>query len=220
MHTLRQDEVKKFYDWFGSKQDSQHFYEDKAIRTLIETGEFDKAQSVYEFGCGTGRLAELLLEKYLQLNTEYYGVDISSTMVALASRRLEKFGTRAHVMQTQGEVQTQFKEEAFDRFMSTYTLDLLGEEQIRAVIAEAHRMLQSGGLLALVSLSYGERVFSRLITTAWRAVHRINPKLVGGCRPLELSNYILSNAWKMKSHQKLSQFGITSEILVAEKVIT
>jgi ubiquinone/menaquinone biosynthesis C-methylase UbiE len=218
MRTLTSSEAKKFYDWLGSKQDSQHFYEDKAIEVLIETGEFHRVQTIYEFGCGTGRLAELLLEKHLQSNTEYYAVDISTTMVALTRRRLEKFGKRVHVMQTQGEVQTQFKENNFDRFISTYVLDLLGEEQIIAVIGEAHRVLKAGGLLVLASLSYGERIFPRLITTVWKAVYRINPRLVGGCRPLELSDYLLSNEWKIKSNQKLSQFGITSEILVAEKV--
>lgn len=219
MRTLTSSEAKKFYDWLGSKQDSQYFYEDKAIEKLIEVGEFNRARTIYEFGCGTGRLAELLLEKHLQYNTEYYAVDISTTMVALTRRRLEKYGKRVHVMQTQGEVQTKFNEDNFDRFVSTYVLDLLGEKQITAVIGEAHRILRKGGLLALTSLSYGERIFPKLITTAWKTVYHINPKFVGGCRPLELSNYLLSNEWKIKSNQKLSQFGITSEILVAEKVL-
>jgi ubiquinone/menaquinone biosynthesis C-methylase UbiE len=219
MRTLTSSEAKKFYDWLGSKQDSQHFYEDKAIDVLIEAGEFNRARTIYEFGCGTGRLAEQLLKKHLQSNTQYYAVDISTTMVALTRHRLEKYGKRVHVMQPQGEVQTQFKEDYFDRFVSTYVLDLLGKKQIIAVIGEAHRMLQEGGLLALASLSYGERIFPKLITTAWKTVYRINPKLVGGCRPLELSDYLLSNEWKIRSKQKLSQFGITSEILVAEKVV-
>jgi cyclopropane fatty-acyl-phospholipid synthase-like methyltransferase len=35
---------------------------------------------------------------------------------------------------------------AYDRFVSNYVFDLLSEEDIRAVIAEAYRVLRPGGI--------------------------------------------------------------------------
>ncbi len=53
------------YDRIGSLQDSQAFYEDRATGLLLQHGEFSSAESVFEFGCGTGRFALRLLEEYL-----------------------------------------------------------------------------------------------------------------------------------------------------------
>ena len=36
----------------------------------------------------------------------------------------------------------------FDRFISTYVLDLLSEENIDSLLSEAYRILRTGGLLA------------------------------------------------------------------------
>ena len=37
---------------------------------------------------------------------------------------------------------------SFDRFISTYVLDLLSEENIDSLLSEAYRILRTGGLLA------------------------------------------------------------------------
>lgn len=50
---LTYGEARKFYDAFAEKQDKQ-FYEESATNLLLEQGRFDKANSIVEFGCGTG----------------------------------------------------------------------------------------------------------------------------------------------------------------------
>ena len=65
MRTLSHEETRAFYDWFGARKDTQRLYEDPAVADLIVHWEFAQASSVYEFGCGTGRLAERLLAGYL-----------------------------------------------------------------------------------------------------------------------------------------------------------
>ena len=55
--TLSHEEAQRFYDRFGAKQDWQRFYEDRAISELVAHGALADAQSVVEFGCGTGRIA-------------------------------------------------------------------------------------------------------------------------------------------------------------------
>lgn len=97
MSILTRGEARAFYDKFGSKQDSQAFYEAAALDQLVENSSFATAQSVFEFGCGTGRFAFDLLQRHVPADAVYRGVDISSTMVRLASARLAPFGERAAV---------------------------------------------------------------------------------------------------------------------------
>lgn len=216
MRYFSHQEARRFYDHFGAKQDAQSFYEDKAVNTLIQHADFQHAQAVLEFGCGTGRLAERLFREYLPENAIYEGLDISSTMVELAKQRLQVFVPRARVSQTQGETRLPFAENNFDRFVSAYVLDLLSREEIRELLAEAHRLLKTGGVLALASLSHGETVLSKGVTGIWTTIHRINPNWVGGCRPLELKDYVGRDLWNILHQEKISQFGITSEVLLAQ----
>ena len=60
--TLTPSEARTFYDKFGEKQDTQGFYENPALEDLIVHADFQHAQKVFEFGCGTGKFAERLLQ--------------------------------------------------------------------------------------------------------------------------------------------------------------
>jgi hypothetical protein len=51
----------------------------------------------------------------------------------------------------------------------------------------------------------------------WVTVHSVRPALLGGCRPLELKRFVREPRWQMQFHGTVTQFAITSEILVAAK---
>ena len=214
---LSYEQARAFYDWFGSKQDWQRFYEDAAVADLIEHLALAQANFVIEFGCGTGLLAESLLAHHLSVNAQYLAVDLSPTMVALTQKRLSKFGLRAKVLLTQGQAQLSIPPNSADRFLSTYVLDLLTKDDILSVIAEAHRVLVPGGLLGLVSLSHGFTSLSRIVEQVWVFIHKICPMMVGGCRPISLEAF-MNDAWYIRQHQKIVRLGVPSEVLVAEKV--
>lgn len=215
---LSHQQAKAFYDRLGKKQDSQSFYEDVATLALIRHGEFAEASTVLEFGCGTGRFAEGLLERHLRASAMYIGIDISDTMVALAKERLARFGPRAAVYLTDGSPHLDFGTATFDRFISNYVLDLLTFEDIRVVLDEAWRVLCEGGLLGLTSLTYGFTPISRVVVRIWRAIHAMRPMLVGGCRPVSLLELVTGPRWNIRYHDKFSNYGVPSEVLVAKKV--
>jgi ubiquinone/menaquinone biosynthesis C-methylase UbiE len=215
---LSHQQSKGFYDHFGKKQDWQGFYEDVATGAIIRNGEFGQAGAVLEFGCGTGRFGERLLEEHLPANARYVGVDISETMVALAKERLARFGPRAEVHLTDGSPEVGFGSAAFDRFVSNYVLDLLTFEDIRTVLQEAWRVLPEGGLLGLTSLTHGFTSISRIVTGIWTAIHTIRPMLVGGCRPINLLEHVTGPRWRVRYDEKFSSYGVPSEVLIAEKL--
>lgn len=217
VRTLGRDEARRIYDRIGALQDSQAFYEDFAVAELIRHGRFDAARSVFELGCGTGRVARQLLVEHLPADARYRGVDLSPEMVRLARERLARFGARAEVVLTSGEPPTAEPTGAYDRFVSTYVLDLLAEADIRAVLREAHRMLGPGGLLCVASLGTGAGPGTRALARLWALVHRLRPGLVGGCRPLDLLPFLEPSRWAVRHHARLSAFGVPSEVVVAER---
>ncbi len=215
--TLSHAEARRFYDRLGARQDAQAWYEDRATGELVRHGDFGAARRVFELGCGTGRFAQRLLSRHLPPDARYRGVDLSPTMVGLATKRLAGFGARAEVVLTDGSPPCGEPEHAYDRFVSSYVLDLLSEADIRAALREAHRILEPGGLLCLAGLCSGNGPGSRLVARAWTRLHALRPALVGGCRPIELLEFLDGTDWEIRHSARLAPFAIPSEVVVAER---
>jgi len=215
--TLSHDEARRFYDRFGARQDAQAFYERPALERLIAHSSLGEARSVVEFGCGTGRLAAELLAHHLGPDCLYLGLDLSATMVGLARARVASFGARAEIRHTEGELQIEAPDGAFDRFVSSYVLDLLPEGEIRTLLEGAHRVLEPGGRLAIASLTHGEGRLTRAVSSAWEGIHRLRPALLGGCRPIALQAYLPERGWKLRHRSVVSPWALSSEIVVAER---
>jgi len=215
--TLSYQQARRTYDRIGSLQDSQRFYEDRATALVLLHGDFESAESVFEFGCGTGRFALRLLEKFLSDTARYRGVDISPTMIQLTQDRLSSYATRADVTLTEGEPPTDEAAGSCDRFVSNYVFDLLSHEDIRTVLREAHRMLRPGGLLCLAGLTGGTGVASRIVASVIGWIQPNCPALVGGCRPVELLPFLPESQWQLQYHFKVVAFGLPSEVVVAKR---
>lgn len=211
---LEPSEMRAFYDRFGKKQDTQAFYEEPALKNLVDHAHFDAAKKVFEFGCGTGRFAGRLLAQHLPVPATYLGCDLSPTMVKLAEQRLTTHAERAQVVQSDGTVRFPLPDNSVDRVISTYVLDLLSEANIGQFFYEAHRVLNPGGKLCLVSLTDGVTFISRIVTYVWASVFRLRATLVGGCRPIHLEQYIAPDYWQPEYRNVVIAFGIPSEVVV------
>lgn len=124
-----------------------------------------------ELGCGTGRFAADLLTSTLPGSAKYFGVDVSSTMVRLATARLAAWSARAEIeLLEPPALKLPGRDGAFDRFLATYVFDLLSSHDARALIAEAGRLLDNSGLLGLVSLTHGTTPLSRIVASSWNKI--------------------------------------------------
>jgi ubiquinone/menaquinone biosynthesis C-methylase UbiE len=214
---LTKEQVRSFYDRFGAKQDWQRFYEGAATQDLLTHGAFEKAHAVFEFGCGTGWFGEHLLKRYLPELATYLCFELSTTMVTLTKKRLAEYGARAHVELTDGSLRLPLQDSQYDRFVSNYVLDLLAPEDIQALLEEAHRILMPGGILCLISLTYGSTLASQVIMWLWKLIFSVRPSLVGGCRPVELLDFISERMWQVIHLNSVVTFGIPSEVIVVRK---
>jgi len=214
--TFSRDDAKRFYDGFGIKQDKQGFYEDAALDALIANGAFSDAGKVLEIGCGTGKFAQRLLSDHLPDSASYVGIDISETMVAIAKGRLRPWGDRAEVFLGDGDLDFHAFGTSFDRVVATYVFDLLGEEDIRNALSSAHAVMRPGGLLCAAGLTHGTGVVSRTTSGVWSWIHRMKPSLVGGCRPISLSNFISGPKWRIVHREVVVSMTVPSEVVVAQ----
>lgn len=215
--TLSPQEAKRFYDRFGRKQDSQSFYEQKALDELVSHAAFEEAESVVEIGCGTGKLAARMLVEALPPSASYLGLELSSTMARLSRERMAPFGDRARCEEVDGTLPFPVADASCDRFVACYVFDLLSQEDIRGTLDEAWRCLRPGGLLCVAGLTPGTTTASRLVSRSWAAIHRLRPSLVGGCRPIQLTAFLAEGQWTVVHRRDVVQFGVTSELLIAGK---
>lgn len=208
------EDAKRVYDRLGSWQDAQ-FYERAALKCLVGHSDFGHASMVFEWGCGTGRLAEYLLKKHLSEDATYVGIDISTTMVRLATSRLATWSSRVKPEQVDGTARLPYASGAFDRFVATYVLDLLSEPTINQVVSEARRLLRPNGKLCVVSATEGITLVSSIVGSIWKRLYAFNPSLVGGCRPVRVSMLLDRAAWSIEHTQIVCFWGICSEVVIA-----
>jgi ubiquinone/menaquinone biosynthesis C-methylase UbiE len=212
---LTRQQAREFYDRRGGQRNRHPRHERKAIKRLIEFSDFQSAESVVDFGCGSGILGERLLEHELPPEATYAGFDLSEAMVQACRKRLIRFGARASVTRTDGRPRIPMPPESCDRFVSTYVLDLLPSPDIARTLEQAWKVLRPDGLLCLASVTYGTTALARLVIAGWLAAHSLRPSLVGGCRPVSLSDYLGPASWKVLHSSTVTWWGVPSQVLVA-----
>ena len=217
MPYLDADQARRVYDRIGRLQDTQRFYEHRAVDLLVAGGRFGDAHAVVEVGCGTGALAARLLGRELPADAELVGVDLSPRMAALARDRVAPFGARARIELGDASERIPVADGWADRLVSAYVLDLLPPEHARHVVAEAARALLPGGLLCLASLTTGHGAAARLLATTWSRVWALRPQLVGGCRPSDLLPLLAGPAWHVESAQVVTTLAVGSQVVIARR---
>ena len=213
---LTRQQARDFYDRVGRKHDRQSRYARRPIDRLVELGNFGAAEAVVEFGCGTGAFAQRLMDKELPGNATYAGFDLSETMTRLTRKRLVPFGARVSLTQTDGRPRIPLPPHSCDRFVSNYVFDLLPNQDITRTLEQAYKLLRPDGLLCLTSLTFGTNALSKMTIAAWRAVHSLRPSLVGGCRPISLSDHLGPASWKVLHSDTVIGFGVPTQVLVAQ----
>ncbi len=116
-------------------------------------------------------------------------------MLSLAINCLSRWSDRVNIQLSNGSMKLPVSDGAFDFFVSTYVLDLLGRDDILFLLDEAHRILADDGLLCIVSLTHGENLLARGISLLWESIYKTYPLLLGGCRPIEVLDLLSKAKW-------------------------
>jgi len=224
--TLTRTEAAAVYDNFAvtghaGGRDASSGYGGPAVKALLTMAAFSQAKTVLDFGCGAGKLAELVLEQ--QPDLQWRGVDQSKLMVKAARQRLARFGDRVNIEYLErGEPRDlEMAPASVDRFVSTYCLDLMSEDDMFAVLDQAQHSLRPSGLLLLAGITWGYRLSLKtfFMTLVWELLYRFRRKTVGGCRPQNLEPYLLARGWTVVQSVRTRPAGfpwMASEVIVAK----
>ncbi len=202
------DKISRFYDYFAG------VFEKKYRNRALELLDIKRGEIVLEIGFGTGhclkKMAELVGEK-----GKVYGIDISSGMLEVSKRRLEKAGLLGRVELYCGDAsKLPYEDNKFDAVFMSFTLELFDTLEIPKVLNEAKRVLKSNGRLGVVSMSKGKGDSFSLRLYEW--MHKKFPQYID-CRPIYVEQSIREVGFEINYKEEVRLFGLPGEIVIAVK---
>ena len=203
------DRVSRVYDYFIGTFERK--YAENALRFLsIKEGE-----TVLEIGFGSGRCLKRIAESVGKTG-KVYGIDISSGMLEVTTRRLEKAGVIDRVELCYGDAASlPYGDNVFDAVFMSYTLELFDTPEVSKVLKEVKRVLKQKGRLGVVSISRENGESKALRLYEW--VHQKWPKYVD-CRPIYLEQSLRDAGYEVRRKEKLKLLRLLPlEIVVAVK---
>lgn len=146
---------------------------------LIEELDVPEGGAVLEIGCGTGR--NLIAAARAYPKAQFFGVDISESMLEIAAKNVEKAGLTGRIRMARGDA-TQFDPEsllgriAFERVFFSYSLSMIPSWQ--AAIENAIHCLAPEGRLLIVDFGQQERLpgLFRSLLFAWLRRFHVSPR--------------------------------------------
>ena len=101
-----------------------------------------KVKRILDLGCGIGRLTVALKERFPE--AEVWGIDVGGPLVRYAHMRARDLGIDVNFAQRMAE-DTKFEDGTFDMVVSTIINHEIPSEDNKKVIAEAYRLVRTGG---------------------------------------------------------------------------
>lgn len=210
--TLPKATVRDFYNRLGAAHDVGERYERAAKARALAGLDLAPGQWVLNVGAGTGKEQRQLETAVAPAGGHSVGVDLSRTMLDLTRQRVPA----ALLCEADG-YRLPFADDCFHRLLCTYVLDLIPLGDIPTVLAEFHRALRPGGIVALVSLCNGIDWPSKLLMGLWRTAYTLSPVALGGCRPLHLQPLVKRTGFTIRRRTVVVQLGMPSEVIIAAK---
>ena len=128
-----------------------------------------------ELGFGPGHCLERIAKKVGKTG-KAYGIDISSGMLKVTKKRLEKAGLAERAELYCGDAtKLPYEDNKFDAAFMSFTLELFDTPEIPKVLSEIKRVLKPNGRLGVVSMSK-ENEESRLLKL-YEWLHKKLPKI-------------------------------------------
>lgn len=206
--TISKEAARRFYDRLGSGHDWAERYEGRAKGRALALLDLRPGQRALNVGVGSGQ-DHARLQKALAPGGLAVGLDLSPVMLNLTRTR-----TGAPLCQADAR-SLPLLTASFDRLFSAYVLDLIPLRDFPGLLAEFRRVLKPGGRMALVSLTEGVTLPSRLLVAAWKMIYRVSPQACGGCRPVQLSGLVRAAGFSQVKREVVIQLGLPSEVITA-----
>lgn len=206
--TVSREQAQRFYDRLGRHHDWAEHYEGRAKARALELLMLRPGLRLLNAGVGTGR-DHASISAAVGRTACCIGLDISPVMLGLVRRRTGSPVVRADVCRLP------FTTGSMDRIFCAYVLDLIATIDLPQVVNEFHRVLKPDGRMVVVSLTGGVSPVSRVMIRGWNFLYRVDPVILGGCRPLRLIPLLELGSFAVEHDEVLEQVGVPSEVVAA-----
>jgi ubiquinone/menaquinone biosynthesis C-methylase UbiE len=202
------DRMSPFYDIFAGGFEQK--YRNMALKRL----HIARGETVLEIGFGTGACLKQMAEA-VGGEGRVHGIDISSGMLGVSRRRLEKAGLEDRVALTcEDAMKMPYADNTFDAVFMSFALELFDNPEIPRVLAEVRRVLIPNGRLGVLSMSKGNGSSPLLGLYEW--LHQKLPQYVD-CRPIHVEGSIQEAGFAIQYMERVSLFGLPGDIVIGTK---
>ena len=201
------DRIAPVYDLWGKLAES------RARKRAIELAQIKNGQYVLEVAVGTGAAFYEIVKR--NPGGRNVGIDLSPGMLAMAKKRLGKYSGANYSLELGSAFELNIESESIDVLMNNYMFDLIAFDDMDEIITEFKRVLKKDGKLILVNMTIGEGFGSRL----YDRLYRFSPKLMGGCRGVEMKERLQRKGFDVKVREYVRQMLFPSEVILARKQI-
>ncbi|MFV9503068.1 MAG: class I SAM-dependent methyltransferase [Oscillochloridaceae bacterium umkhey_bin13] len=205
--TLNPNLARRLYGALGPLIGLTAIFERRAKALALAGLALAPGQQVLQVGVGTG-VEQAALQRAVAPTGLVVGYDLTRRMLELTRRRVATPLCEGNV------AWLPFADQQFDRVFSAYVLDLLPVALQPMALAELRRVLRPGGRLVLIHMTTGHDRFSQSFVAGWQLAFRLNPCLVGGCRPVQFYHQLIQAGLSVE-RQVAVELGFPSEVLIA-----
>jgi len=204
------DKISRIYDLITGPFERK--FRDMGLNQL----DVKEGETVLEIGFGTGHCLEEIAKRVGE-NGKAYGIDISSRMLDITRKRMEKKRLADTVELYCGDAMSMpYEDNMFDVVFMSFTLELFDTPEIPAVLKEIKRVLKPKGGLGVVSMSKEDGESWLLKAYEW--IHKNFP-VIADCRPIYVEKSIRDAGYSIKSREKIKLFVLPGEIVVTGRQV-
>jgi demethylmenaquinone methyltransferase/2-methoxy-6-polyprenyl-1,4-benzoquinol methylase len=201
--------LSRWYDFVAGSTEKK--YRDWGLEKLAA----QPGEKILEIGFGTGHCL-VALAKAVGPAGRVTGLDISDGMLAIARGRLQQEGMNERVDLHLGDAaKLDFIEaNSLDGIFMSFTLELFDNPEIPRVLEECHRILKSGGRLAVVSMT---RQITEHSCHLYEWFHEHMPNYAD-CRPIFAKLALEQSGFTIQDVSIWSMWGLPVEIVLGKKL--
>jgi len=205
----------------------QRLVHGRSLRAALELAAVRNGERILEIAVGPGTVFVSLAQANPDGVT--IGIDLTPGMLDRTCRRLQHASLRKPALCRCDALRLPFPDESFDLVFASYFLDLLSAEDIEIAVGEMRRVLRPSGRLVVTYLlcsagrgnsdgknagnGHGNKCFDRL----WNALYFLAPVLLGGCRPISLSDHFPSAGFPIAERRRITERAIPAEVILARR---
>ncbi len=199
------DKLAGIYDIWGMLTES------RARKRAIELAKIEDGSTILEVAVGTGLAFYEIVKR--NPHGDNTGIDLSKGMLKKAGKRLKKLSGANFTLNTGTAFHLPMRDHSVDVLVNSYMVDLMSESDMDKVIKEFRRVLKEQARLVMVNMTTGERFGSNI----YDFIYNMAPRLMGGCRGVNLSDKLSEHGFKVEKREYIQQFLFPSEVIIAHK---